>query len=158
VRGAAPLLLVAAASLFSAGLAAGQIRGFTGEVDGFDRVLEAAAPGRRLLSLVYQPDSVWAKFSPYLHFGSYYPARKGGIASFSFAELPQSPLRYRPETVPPWKPPRWEWEPWRFRNDVDGLYYDYLLVRGSTDPFARAGPGPTWHITARSGLWTLYTK
>jgi len=158
LRGALPLLLVAAASLFSAGLAAGQIRGFTREVDGFDRVLGAAVPGRRLLSLVYDHDSGWAKFSPYLHFGSYYRARKGGVASFSFAELPQSPLRYRPETAPPRKPAHWEWEPWRFRNDVDGLYYDYVLVRGATDPFARAGPGPTWHVLARSGPWTLYEK
>jgi len=158
VRGALPLLLVAAASLFSAGVAAGQMRGFTREVDGFDRVLEAAAPGRRLLSLVYEHDSAWAKFSPYLHFGSYYRARKGGVASFSFAELPQSPLRYRPEIAPPRKPPHWEWEPWRFRNDVDGFYYDYILVRGFTDPFARAGPGPTWRILSRSGPWTLYTK
>jgi len=158
LRGALPLLLVAAASLFSAGLAAGQIRGFTREVDGFDAVLEAAAPGRRLVSLVYDHDSAWAKFSPYLHFGSYYRARKGGVASFSFAELPQSPLLYRPETVPPRKPPHWEWEPWRFRNDVDGLYYDYILVRGSLDPLARAGAGPTWHILSLSGRWTLYAK
>jgi len=158
LRGAVPLLLVAAASRFSAGVAARQIRGFSREVGGFDRVLGVAAPGRRLLSLVYDHDSAWAKFSPYLHFGSYYRARKGGIASFSFAELPQSPLRYRPETAPPPKPPHWEWEPWRFRNDVDGRYYDYLLVRGFTDPFASAGSGPTWHVLARSGGWMLYGK
>jgi hypothetical protein len=158
LRGALPLVLVAAASLFSAGMAARQIRGFSREVDGFDRVLQAAAPGRRLLSLVYDHDSAWAKFSPYLHFGGYYRARKGGMASFSFAELPQSPLRYRPETAPPPQPAHWEWEPWRFRNDVDGRYYDYLLVRGFTDPFPRAGPGPTWQVLSRSGPWTLYTK
>src|SRR6267143_1105180 len=158
LRGALPLLLVAAASLFSAGVAARQIQGFSREVDGFDRVLEAAAPGRRLLSLVYDHDSAWAKVSPYLHFGSYYRARKGGVASFSFAELPQSPLRYRPESGPPRKPPHWEWEPWRFRNDADGRYYDYLLVRGFTDPFTRAGLGPTWHVLSRSGPWTLYAK
>jgi len=158
IRGALPLAVVAAAGLFSAGLAARQVRGFSGEVDGFDRVLEAATPGRRVLALVWEHDSAWAKFSPYLHFGSYYRARKGGLASFSFAELPQSPLRYRPERAPPPKPAHWEWEPWRFRNDVDGRYYDYLLVRGYTDPFARAGPGPAWHVAARAGPWALYEK
>ena len=45
-----------------------------------------------------------------------------------------------------------------FRNDVDGRYYDYLLVRGFTDPFAGAGSGPTWHVLARSGGWMLYGK
>lgn len=158
IRGALPFAVVAAAGLFSAGLAARQVRGFSGEVDGFDRVLEAATPGRRVLSLIWEHDSAWAKFSPYLHFGSYYRARKGGLASFSFAELPQSPLRYRPERAPPPKPAHWEWEPWRFRNDVDGRYYDYLLVRGYTDPFARAGPGPAWHVAARAGPWALYEK
>ena len=158
LRGALPLLLVAAASLLSAAVAARHIAGFSREVDGFERVLDAAAPGRRLLSLVYEHDSAFAKFSPYLHFGSYYRARKGGMSSFSFAELPQSPLRYRPEMRPPPKPAHWEWEPWRFRNDVDGRYYDYILVRGFTDPFARAGPGPVWRVAARSGAWTLYAK
>ncbi len=110
LRGALPLLLVAAAGLFSA------------------------------------------------DFGSYYRARNGGLASFSFAELPQSPLRYRPETAPPHKPPHWEWEPWRFRNDVDGLYYDYVLVRGYPDAFMRPMSGPAWHVAARSGAWTLYAK
>ena len=33
----------------------------------------------------------------------------GGVASFSFAELPQSPLRYRPERAPPPHPAGWEW-------------------------------------------------
>jgi len=158
LRGALPLLLAAAVALFSSGVAAWQARGFTREVDGFDLVLGGAAPGRRLLSLVYDHDSAWAKFSPYLHFGSYYRARKGGLASFSFAELPQSPLRYRPGTAPPQKPAHWEWEPWRFRNDVDGLYYDYVLVRGYPDPFARSTAGPQWHVAARSGPWTLYAK
>ena len=158
LRGALPLLLAGAVALFSSGVAAWQARGFTREVDGFDHVLGATAPGRRLLSLVYDHDSAWAKFSPYLHFGSYYRARKGGLASFSFAELPQSPLRYRPGTAPPQKPAHWEWEPWRFRNEVDGLYYDYVLVRGYPDPFARSTAGPQWHVAARSGPWTLYAK
>ena len=158
LRGSAPLLAVAAAGLFSAGLAAQHIRGFSAEVDGFDRVLEAAAPGQRLLSLIYERGSAWAKFSPYLHFGSYYRARKGGVAAFSFAELPQSPLRYRPENAPPEKPAHWEWEPWSFRNDREGPYYDYLLVRGATNPFLRAGPGPVWHPIAHEHAWTLYAK
>ena len=80
LRGALPLLLAAAIALFSSGIAAWQVRGFTSEVDGFDLVLDAAAPGRRLLSLVYDRDSAWAKFTPYIHFGSYYRARKGGLA------------------------------------------------------------------------------
>jgi hypothetical protein len=158
LRGAVPLALVFAAGLVSATAAAVHVRDFSVEVDGFDRVLSAARPGQRLIGLVHERGSRAAKFSPYLHFGSYYRARGGGIASFSFAELPQSPLRYRPQTAPPQHPAHWEWEPWQFTNAVDGKYYDYVLVRGLVDPFARAGPGPRFRRIAHEGPWTLYAK
>jgi hypothetical protein len=157
-RGAVPLAAVALAGFVSAGIAAKQIREFTAEVDGFDHVLSAARPGERLLALIWDRGSRAARFSPYLHFGSYYRARGGGVAAFSFAELPQSPLRYRDATAPPFHPAHWEWEPWQFRNATDGAYFDYVLVRGRIDPFARAGPGPIWHLVAREGLWSLYAK
>jgi hypothetical protein len=79
------------------------------------------------------------------------------VASFSFAELPQSPLRYRPESAPPLKPPHWEWEPWTYRNDSDGPYYDYVLVRGAPHLF-QPGRGPAWFVRARAGAWTLFEK
>jgi hypothetical protein len=110
------------------------------------------------LTLVYDRGSRTAKFVPYLHFGSYYRARGGGVAAFSFAELPQSPLRYRPETEPPRHPVHWEWEPWQFDPVVDGAYYDYVLVRGAVDPFARAGSGPRFRKVAQQGPWSLYAK
>ena len=157
-RGAAPLAAVALAGFMSAGVARQQIRAFNAEVDGFDRVLPAARPGQRLIALIYERDSRAARFSPYLHFGSYYRARGGGVASFSFAELPQSPLRYRPENAPPRHPAHWEWEPWQFDNTVDGAWYDYVLVRGLVDPFARPNRGPSWRRIAHEGIWSLYAK
>jgi hypothetical protein len=149
---------VFAAGIASGAIAAQKAREFSREADGFDRVLSRAQPGRRLLTLVYDRGSQAAKFAPYLHFGSYYRARGGGIAAFSFAEFPQSPLRYRPETEPPRHPVHWEWEPWQFDPAVDGTYYDYVLVRGAVDPFARAGPGPRFRRIAHEGSWSLYAK
>ena len=157
-RGHAPLLLVAGASLASAGVAAGHIRAFTAEVDGFDHVIGAAQPGKRLLALIQDPTSHQARFPPYVHFGSYYRARKGGVAAFSFAELPHAPLRYRPETAPPVMPVHWEWEPWRFSNEREGSYFDYILVRGTVDPLASAPAGPAWQPIAHQGLWTLQVR
>ncbi len=124
----------------------------------FDSVLARAEPGRRLIGMIFDQNSRSAKFSAFLHFQAYYRARKGGVASFSFAELPQSPLRYRPETAPPPHPAGWEWHAYSFRNDVDGLYYDYVLVHGIIDPFARPQPGPRWTLRAREGRWALYEK
>ena len=108
--------------------------------------------------MIFDQNSRYAKFSSFLHFQAYYRARKGGVASFSFAELPQSPLRYRPESAPPAHPPGWEWHANAFRNDLDGYYYDYVLVGGFVDPFLRPQPGPHWRLLAREGRWALYEK
>ena len=158
LRGALPLLVVAATGLFAAGNAFANIRAFEREVGPFDSVLARAEPGRRLIGMIFEHNSRHAKFSAFLHFQAYYRARMGGVASFSFAELPQSPLRYRPENAPPRHPAGWEWHPNTFRNDVDGDYYDYVLVHGLVDPLARPQPGPRWSLLAREGKWALYQK
>jgi hypothetical protein len=158
LRGATPLLLVAATGLFAAATAFGNARAFDREVGPFDSVLARAQPGRRLIGMMFEQNSRYAKFSAFLHFQAYYRARMGGVASFSFAELPQSPLRYRPENAPPAHPAGWEWHPSTFRNDVDGVYYDYVLVHGLVDPFARPQPGPRWRLLAREGRWAMYEK
>jgi hypothetical protein len=157
LRGALPLLGAAAVALFSAGVAADSIRAFQAEVGPFDEVLAQTQPGKRLLALIYDRGSSVAGFAPFLHFGSYYRARSGGIAEFSFSELPQSPLRYREGVVPPRRPPRWEWMPDTFRNDRDGPFYDYLLVRGNADPVSNA-PGPHWTLVSRGGPWRLWAR
>ena len=158
LRGALPLALAAATALYSAGTAFRNIRAFEREVGPFDEVLAAAQPGRRLIGMIFDQNSRVAKFSAFLHFQSYYRARMGGVSSFSFAELPQSPLRYRPETAPPQHPAGWEWHANAYRNDVDGYYYDYVLVHGRFDPFARHPPGPLWRPLSRADDWTLYEK
>jgi hypothetical protein len=155
-RGALPLLLVAAVSAASAGIARAHIAAFDREARGFDEVLANAQPGKRMIGLIYDWSSEAAHFSPYLHYASLYRARGGGVSSFSFAELPQSPLRYRPESAPPPKPEGWEWHPEMYRNAVDGPYYDYVLVRGRRT-FAQE-EGPRFRLIARSDLWSLYGK
>jgi hypothetical protein len=157
-RGAAPLLLVAAVGFFSSGVALRNFRVFESEVGAFDQVLAQAEPGKRMIGMIFDQNSRVAKFSAFLHYASYYRARSGGIASFSFAELPQSPLRYRPETAPPPHPAGWEWHANAYRNDVDGYYYDYVLVHGLVDPFATPRPGPQFHLLTRHSRWALYGK
>jgi hypothetical protein len=143
---------------FSAGVAVKNFRGFDREVGPFDEVLAQAKPGRRLIGIIYEQNSRYAKFSAFLHYASYYRARLGGVSSFSFAELPQSPLRYRPETAPPRHPAGWEWHTNAYRNDVDGRYYDYVLIHGLVDPFAARPAGPIFRLVIRRGSWALYEK
>jgi hypothetical protein len=157
-KGTVSLSIAALVALWVAVSATLHVAAFQREVDGFERVLLHARPKQRMFSIIFEEDSRVARFIPYHHFGSYYRARLGGIAEYSFANLPQSPFRYRPEVAPPLRPESWEWDPTTFRNDVDGAYYDYVLVRGTVDPFAGTPAGPEWRLAAREGLWALYEK
>ncbi|MHB8878463.1 MAG: hypothetical protein ACYC8T_32605, partial [Myxococcaceae bacterium] len=156
-RGALLLAAVAAVALAISANSAVQIRAFGREVGAFDALLARTLPGRRLQAVVREPESGVAKFLPYHHFGAYYRARYGGVAEYSFADLPQSPVRYRPEVAPPSKPPGWEWDE-SFRNSVDGPYFDYVLWRGDPDGFRPEAPGPSWLLVGREGRWSLYEK
>ena len=79
--------------------------------------------------------SAWVPNVPTLHAAAYYQARGGAVATFSFADFPQSPFRYREGAArPPRLPPRWEWTSSLDVADPDRHYYDYVLVRrGATD-------------------------
>ena len=158
LKGAVPLLLVAAIAFFTAGTAVANFRSFEREVGPFDEVMAQAKPGRRLIGMIFEQNSRYAKFSAFLHYASYYRARLGGVSSFSFAELPQSPLRYKSGNAPPAHPAGWEWHANTYRNDVDGSYYDYVLVHGLNDPFASRPPGPVFKLLIRRGAWALYEK
>jgi hypothetical protein len=52
------------------------------------------------------------------------------MASFSFANFPQSPVVYPTVGGPPLLPPRFEWTPERFTWQEHGHWYHYVLVRG----------------------------
>ena len=154
-RGRAPLAAAAVVALATSWTAVRHFRAFSAEADGFGELLARAAPAKKLVALVSDRGSPEVRFSPFLHFGSYYQARSGGIATFSFADFPQSPIRYLDADRPPRLPPRWEWTPERFRPDAEGRYYDYGLVRGPVDPFARA---TGWRLATREGRWLLYER
>lgn len=125
----------------------------------FDKVLARMPRGKRLLALVFARQSRRVNITPFLHYGGYYMARFGGVASFSFAEVPYWPIQYRPEAAPPKKKiVFWDWNPCLYRNAVDGPYYDYVLTRGDVDPFRADPPGPRWVLIGRAHEWSLYAK
>jgi len=121
------------------------------EAPQLERVLEAAEPGRRLLSLVHDRWSNVVQFEAYQHFGMYYQVERGGRARRNFAELPWTPVRFRAGTAAVPLPPGWEEHTEWFEPSREGAEADYLLVRGpAPDP-----PGP-FAVKARAGRWTLY--
>ncbi len=129
------------------------------EAASFDRVMVNLPRGKKLVTLVFDRESRRANITPFIHFGSYYSARYGGVSSFSFAEVPHWPIQYRPGFEPPKKEiVFWDWNPCLFRNTIDGRYYDFVLTRGEENPFSDEPPGPIWQTIGISQEWTLFAK
>lgn len=135
------------------------------EMGELDDALARAKPGRRLLGLIHDRGSAIVRLPAYLHSHAYYQARVGGLAAYSFAELPKSPVRYRPDLEPPPFPPRFEWTPEAFEAARYGKYFEYFLVRarpGQPAPplFSEGDPeaprlvfeGPRWKLYAKPGI------
>lgn len=162
------MLAVPLAALALAGTAnhTRQFLAFEREVGPLERVLEAAEPRRRLMGLIFDRGSevMTPSLSPYIHFAQYYQLRRGGVADFSFANFPQSPIRFNERTAPPQLPLRWEWTPDRLRHPryPPGVadYYDYYLVRGdwgARSPFgAHLGAGV--REVKAAGRWRLFER
>jgi hypothetical protein len=110
----------------------------------------------RLLELTFDADRDGAIYPPWLHVGAWHVVSGGAVAGPSFAELPHWSVRYRDRAAPPERP--LFWHPCSFRNDVEGRYYDAVLVVGPLDPFARHPPGPVFRRAERRGKFTLYLR
>lgn len=154
----AALALTGALATSAVGLS--EMRAYeTEEAARLDILLKRLPAGKRLLSLVFDPASRHAIIPPFVHAGAYYRARYGGIASFSFSELPHWPVRYRPEAAPPKKHVVfWDYAPCLFRNTEDGPQYDFVLVRGDVDPFESDPPGPVYRPVAIAREWKLFAR
>lgn len=101
------------------------------ELGPLDDALAHAAPHRRLVALVPAAGSKHVAGNvPLLHAAAYYQVNGGDVATFSFADFPQSPFRYRDAGPrPPRLQPRWEWTSSLATADPEYAYYDYVLVR-----------------------------
>jgi len=160
--GALPWLLCAALGATSVGLAGDVGERFAmwerTELGDLDAALARARPGRRLVALVPAASSAHVPNVPLLHAAAYYQVRGGAVATFSFADFPQSPFRYREDGPrPPRLPPRWEWTGELRVADPALSYYDYVLARrGVTDEAARH---PDRYTPLYEGHeWNLYER
>lgn len=128
------------------------------EVGDIDDAIEKMEPDKHVAALIYDRGSNVVNMSPFLHFGSYYQADKGGVIQFSNSGALYWPVRFREgHYPPPGRRPRlrWEWTPEQV--PVMGElypYYDYVLVRGNG---FRAPPG-TFHVIFRGDRWTVWQR
>jgi len=120
------------------------------QVHELHQVLNAAAPGKRLIALLDQTQSRVVQFQAYLHFAAYYEVFRGGRARYNFAETPWTPIRFRKGTEPVPLPRSWENKPLELDVPLAVSDEDYAL-RG--DPGA---PPEGFGLVARAGRWSLY--
>jgi hypothetical protein len=129
-------------------------RRFDREADGFARILAALPPGQRVISLVYDTRSAVITQWPYVHFGQYALAFRGGAAGWSLAKSPPFPIRHRrPQDFPAPDP----FHPEAFRPVEHGRHYDYALARfGPAERVIFEGAVTPWVAVASGGPWRLW--
>jgi len=100
------------------------------ELADVDAAVNSIPMGQRVVGLVWDRDSRFVKWSPYLHAAAMVQVERGGAAMFSFAEYPQSPFSFKAGNRPPKVPRRWEWAPFFTRPVPDLDWYEYVITRG----------------------------
>jgi len=120
------------------------------QIQELHRVLDAAAPGKRLIGLLDKTESRVVQFQAYLHFAAYYEVFRGGRARYNFAETPWTPIRFRRGTEPVPLARSWENRPRELDVALAVSDEDYVLT-GSPWP-----PPEGFGLVARAGRWSLY--
>jgi hypothetical protein len=121
-------------------------------------VLSGIEPGTRVTTLNFVHGARNAYLDPYPYAGTIAAARSGGIPGFSFATLPHWSIHHKADTAPPSHVPFWIFAPCTFRNRIDGAYFDYVVVRGSLNPFQTKPEGPRFEPIRQAANYTLYRK
>jgi hypothetical protein len=134
---------------------------FEEETRAFDAAVRRLEPHQRALTLVFDPASRAAGHRQvYVHYPSWYQAESGGMVDYNFAWFPPQIVRFRPQSLPAWRP-SFEWTPERFDWDLHhGGAYRYFFVRHTTSvPLAlfkgaKCPPALIWS----EGAWTIFEQ
>ncbi|MDH5491670.1 MAG: hypothetical protein OEY14_06940, partial [Myxococcales bacterium] len=147
----ASLSLLSAASFHQVGEAFQRFE--AEEVGDLEGAIEVIPEGSKVVGLIFDRGSEQVRFSPFIHSAAWVQTRRGGAAMFTFADFPQSPVRFREANRPPRVGPRWEWMPERVNPDRDLGWYEYALVRGGPGLIARSRSFEPIHRSARWSVW-----
>ncbi len=127
------------------------------EVGDIDGAIDSMDANKHVCALIYDKGSSIVHNQPFMHFGSYYQVRKGGVVMFTYAGYAHWPFDFRPGKYPPPGGParqRWEWTPEAVPIGEIFPYYDYVLARGS----GFRPPQGTYHVKWRDDHWTVWAK
>ncbi len=128
------------------------------EVGDLDGAIAEIPANKKVAALIFDKSSSIVNFAPFLHFGSYYQAEKGGVIQFTYAGYAHWPFDFREGKYPPpggAARPRWEWTPEQVsvKNEL-APYYDYVLVRGNNF----AAPPGTFRQKWRGDRWSVWER
>ncbi len=157
-RGTIVTIAAAVVALVSIANTAREFRRFDREeVGAFDAAIAVMPPRSRVCALIYDSGSRIVRNAPFLHFGSYYQASRGGLVMFTYAGYPHWPVDFAPDRYPPPGGParqRWEWTPRQVPMAEIYPFYDYVLTRGrGFEP----EPG-TYREAWRDGKWAVWAR
>jgi hypothetical protein len=157
-----PLLcgtLLAVAGVGGALNAWDHLRLFDAEARPFEQVIERVPERPRLLALTADRQGRLMASGPYLHFGGYVQARKGGVFSMGFPEFFWNmPVALRQDAGIPPTPVNLEWRPWLFDERAFGWFYDTVLIRtASVQPIPRSADFP-FDAVYVAPPWQLYRR
>jgi hypothetical protein len=127
------------------------------EVGDIDDAIAHMDQDKHVCALIFDRGSSVVNMAPFLHFGSYYQADKGGVVQFSNSGALYWPVRFREgHYPPPGKRPRlrWEWMPEQVSIQELYPYYDYVLVRGT----GFHPPKGSFHVTYHGDRWSVWQR
>jgi hypothetical protein len=160
-QGGRGMLVSAAALALGAGTVVNVCRHFIrfelDEVGDIDGAIDSMEPNRRVCALIYDKTSAIVNNQPFMHFGSYYQVRKGGVVMFTYAGYAHWPVDFQPGEYPPPGGParlRWEWMPESVPMSEVFPYYDYVLTRG----FGFRPPPGTYHLKFHDPHWAVWER
>lgn len=139
-------------------LNSGRLAAFANEAESFDRILERMEPGHRVAGMAYQMRSALFSAPVYMHFPSWYQAKRGGIVDYNFADNYSMMARYKANAGPridevvSWYPSMFDWD------KHGGANYHYFLVKANEDLSAVIfkKKRDSVELVAREDWWWLY--
>jgi hypothetical protein len=153
--------IMVAVVLFNLTIMLTRMRDFAAESKDFEPVLEAAAPGKRALAVMFASGSSLAAYNgvAYLHWPVWYEVeRNGGLVDFNFCSYDGHMVARCPAAADRRRlADNLEWLDWR-ADHLD--IYDYFFVRGGDEEvakFMQKSHCPI-RVVARSGFWWLFSQ
>jgi len=134
---------------------------YEAEAAGLDQLIQRMEPGQRALGFAFERDSAGTIAPPFLHFGAWYSAVKGGVVDPNGAATMAAPVFYLPDKRPVARPFSFEWVPGLFDWPLfHGEQYRYFIAKAPED----MGPWMFRHASCNTRLlyhvnhWWLYEK